>query len=264
MRYENTLVFRQKVPSLQRIFLSIKRENIMASITLPASVRFVRLAVENFYQINKNISLRTLRPKYASLFPQKAFSTATEERKTEGGETQPPVQDTNEIEKKFKTELELLNKEIAELKEFNAKLNDKYKRALADSENLRVRLTKQIEDAKLFGIQGFCKDLLEVADILGKATESVPKHELTDRNPHLKSLYEGLIMTETQLQKVFKKHGLTSVNPLNEKFDPNQHEALFEQEVEGKEAGTVVVVSKVGYKLHERIVRPALVGVAKA
>lgn len=68
-----------------------------------------------------------------------------------------------------------------------------------------MRLTKQIEDAKLFGIQGFCKDLLEVADILGKATESVPKDELTEKNPHLKTLYEGLRMTEAQLHKVNQK-----------------------------------------------------------
>lgn len=115
------------------------------------------------------------------------------------------------------------------LREKYAELEDKYKRALADSENLRVRLMKQIDDAKLFGIQGFCKDLLDVADILGKATESVPKDEITERNPHLKSLYEGLIMTEAQLHKVFKKHGLISLNPLDEKFDPNQHEALFQQ-----------------------------------
>ncbi|GFG33776.1 hypothetical protein Cfor_05120, partial [Coptotermes formosanus] len=100
---------------------------------------------------------------------------------------------------------------------------DKYKRALADGENMRRRLMKQIEDAKHFGIQGFCKDLLEV----------------------------------------FTRHGLIPVNPLEEKFDPNLHEALFQQEVQGKAPGTIVVVSKIGYKLHERVIRPALVGVAK-
>lgn len=70
-------------------------------------------------------------------------------------------------------------------------------------------------------------------------------------------------MTEKQLMTVFKRHGLEQVNPLNEKFDPNMHEALFQQEVEGKEAGLVIVVSKIGYKLHERVIRPALVGVSK-
>lgn len=134
---------------------------------------------------------------------------------------------------------------------------------MADGENLRNRLTKQIAEAKQYGIQGFCKDLLDVADVLNRATESVPKEELCDKNPHLKSLYEGLVMTEAQLQSVFKRHGLEKVNPLNEKFNPNFHEALFQQEVEGKEAGTVVVVSKIGYKLHDRVIRPALVGVSK-
>lgn len=106
---------------------------------------------------------------------------------------------------------------------------DKYKRALADSENLRTRLTKQISEAKIFGIQSFCKDLLDVADVLGKATETVPKEEINDKNPHLKSLYEGLVMTEAQLKAVFKRHGLEQVNPIDEKFNPNYHEALFQQ-----------------------------------
>lgn len=100
---------------------------------------------------------------------------------------------------------------------------------MADGENLRTRLTKQIQDAKLFGIQNFCKDLLEVADVLNRATESVPKQEISDTNPHLKSLYEGLLMTEKQLKTVFKRHGLEQVNPLDEKFNPNMHEALFQQ-----------------------------------
>lgn len=100
---------------------------------------------------------------------------------------------------------------------------------MADSENLRKRLTKQIEDAKVFGIQSFCKDLLEVADILGHATSAVPKDEIRDTNPHLKNLYEGLTMTKDSLLQVFKRHGLEVVNPINEKFNPNLHEALFQK-----------------------------------
>lgn len=142
-------------------------------------------------------------------------------------------------------------------------LTDKYKRALADTENLRQRSQKLVEEAKLYGIQGFCKDLLEVADVLEKATESVPKEEITDANQHLKSLYEGLIMTDGQLQKVFSKHGLVKLNPIGAKFDPYEHEALFHSPVEGKEPGSVALVSKIGYKLHGRTLRPALVGVVK-
>ncbi|XP_044040626.1 grpE protein homolog 1, mitochondrial [Siniperca chuatsi] len=143
-------------------------------------------------------------------------------------------------------------------------MTGKYKRALADTENLRRRSQNMIEDAKLYGIQGFCKDLLEVADILEKATESVPKEEVTSQNPHLKNLYDGLVMTEVQIQKVFTKHGLVKLNPDGQKFDPYEHEALFHAPVEGKEPGTVAIVTKVGYKLHGRTLRPALVGVAKA
>ncbi|XP_076758599.1 grpE protein homolog, mitochondrial Roe1 [Xylocopa sonorina] len=235
----------------------------MASLMVPVTARFTRVTIDILQNINKNILLRLpLQSSHVS-WQRQEYSTITEEKKPESGESQSPALELTEIEKKFKADIELLNKELTDLKSNRNELEDKYKRALADGENLRVRLTKQIEDAKIFGIQGFCKDLLEVADILGKATESVPKDELTEKNPHLKTLYEGLRMTEAQLHKVFKKHGLVSLNPLNEKFDPNQHEALFQQEVEGKEPGTIVVVSKLGYKLHERVVRPALVGVAK-
>ncbi|XP_031847497.1 grpE protein homolog, mitochondrial Roe1 [Nomia melanderi] len=230
----------------------------MASIVAPVAFRFTRITIDSLRNVNKNILLRLSQQSYGSRQRQE-YSTIIEEKKPDNGELPEPT----ENEKKLKGDLELLNKELAEVRADKDELEDKYKRALADGENLRVRLTKQVDDAKLFGIQGFCKDLLEVADVLSKATESVPKDELTNKNPHLKTLFEGVQMTDAQLQKVFKKHGLISINPLNEKFDPNQHEALFQQEVEGKEAGTIVVVSKLGYKLHGRVVRPALVGVAK-
>ncbi|GAB0088833.1 GrpE protein homolog [Sergentomyia squamirostris] len=170
----------------------------------------------------------------------------------------------SETEKKLNSMVEELTKEVTVHKEKNTELLDKYKRALADGENLRVRLTKQIEDAKQFGIQSFCKDLLDVADILSTATSTVPKDEVTDKNPHLKNLYEGLTMTKASLDQVFKRHGLECVNPLNEKFNPNLHEALFQIENKSVEPNTVIEVSKIGYKLKERCLRPALVGVSKS
>uniref|UniRef100_A0A9L0K3P7 GrpE protein homolog 1, mitochondrial n=1 Tax=Equus asinus TaxID=9793 RepID=A0A9L0K3P7_EQUAS len=182
----------------------------------------------------------------------------------------------------------MLMEEKVRLEEQLKETMEKYKRALADTENLRQRSQKLVEEAKLYaqtslrsssptrpiiylaslpgcltGIQGFCKDLLEVADILEKATQCVPKEEIKDDNPHLKNLYEGLVMTEVQIQKVFTKHGLLRLNPLGAKFDPYEHEALFHTPVEGKEPGTVALVNKVGYKLHGRTLRPALVGVVK-
>ncbi|XP_065591861.1 grpE protein homolog 1, mitochondrial [Cyrtonyx montezumae] len=157
----------------------------------------------------------------------------------------------------------MFTEEKAKLEEQLKEVTDKYKRALADAENVRQRSQKLVEEAKLYGIQSFCKDLLEVADILEKATESVPKEEIKDDNPHLKSLYEGLVMTEVQIQKVFRKHGLLRLNPVGAKFDPYEHEALFHAPMEGQEPGTIALVSKIGYKLHGRTLRPALVGVVK-
>lgn len=105
--------------------------------------------------------------------------------------------------------------------------------------------------------------MLDVSDILEQATSSVPKEEINDKNPHLKNLFEGLTMTKAQLHQVFKRNGLEPINPLNEKFNPNFHEALFQQEVPNTDPNTVIIVSKVGYKLHERCIRPAVVGVSK-
>ena len=139
-------------------------------------------------------------------------------------------------------------------------------RALAETENVRKRMAKQIEDTKKFGIQNFCKDLLEVADILGKATETVPKEELKDDNPHLKNLFDGVVMTEEQLQKVFNRHGLQKIDPkLGDAFDPNVHEAMFQVPTPDKEKSLQIAdIQKIGYKLHERTIRPAQVGVFKA
>ncbi|XP_061171768.1 grpE protein homolog 1, mitochondrial-like isoform X1 [Saccostrea echinata] len=142
---------------------------------------------------------------------------------------------------------------------------DKYMRALAETENVRQRMSKQVTDTKLFGIQGFCKDLLEVADILQQATQSIPEEELK-KNKHLEDLFNGLVMTEAQLQKVFLKHGLEQIIPQKgEKFDPHLHEALFQVPAEDpKMASSVATLEKLGYKLHERTLRPALVGVFKS
>jgi molecular chaperone GrpE len=135
---------------------------------------------------------------------------------------------------------------------------------LAEAENTRIRMRKQVEDAKIYGIQNFCKDLLEIADVLHSAIDSVPKDVVNDDNQVLKNLFLGIQMTEQQLQSVFKRHGLTQLNPIGEKFNPNEHHALFEAVQAGKEPGTVAVVTKIGYKLHDRTIRPAMVGVVKA
>lgn len=176
--------------------------------------------------------------------------------------TENPQSET-ELEKKLSNDAQVLMEKVKSLEDQNADLLDKYRRSLADGENMRQRLNKQIQDAKIFGIQSFCKDLLEVADTLGHATNAVPKAELNAKNPHLKNLYDGLVLTKNSLEQVFKRHGLEVIDPINSKFDPNVHEALFQKECTDVEPGTVVEVTKIGYKLHNRCIRPALVGVSR-
>ncbi|XP_026496062.1 grpE protein homolog, mitochondrial [Vanessa tameamea] len=203
-------------------------------------------------------SMRTLK---TNIYRTTVCKYSTEEKTAESDTSDKNL--PSSIEECHK-QIETLTSEVSTLKNNLKDYEDKYKRALADGENVRRRMLKQVEDAKSFAIQSFCKDLLDVADTLSAAAESVPEGVEGEGAPAaLRSLRDGLRLTRAQLTQVFSRHGLVAVSPLREKFDPNLHEALFQQEVEGAEPGTVVAVSKVGYKLHERCVRPALVGVAK-
>lgn len=133
-------------------------------------------------------------------------------------------------------------------------------RALAETENVRHRMDKHVEDVRMFGIQGFAKDLLEIADILENAIGNVSKETIEKSdNEEFKSLHKGLVMTNAQLQKIFKKNGLERIEPMEQKFDPNFHEALFQ--VKGDKPGYVVEVFQIGYMLHGRTIRSAKVGV---
>jgi len=164
------------------------------------------------------------------------------------------AQDSPEVTE-LKNSVKELEAASVEWKSKHDDILDKYRRSIAESDNMRKRLTKQIEEAKIFGIQGFGKDLLEVADVLDKAVGM--KDQSAD------DLHQGLQMTQAQLNQVFKRHGLEPINPMDEKFDPNKHEALFQVPFPDKDVNTVIDVQKVGYSLHGRTIRPALVGVSK-
>lgn len=227
--------------------------------------------MSNYYSLVRRVchieNVRSLFPIYSQIQHAINFKyMSTEAKKVEETEKTNEVNKSeNEIEEKESENVSMekyaeMEELLRQSKDEAADFKDKYVRSLAENENVRRRAKKQLEDSKLYAIQSFCKDLLEVADILEKATESVPKEELS-KSSHLKSLFDGLTMTETQLQKVFKSHGLEKVHPLNEKFDPNFHEALFQ--LPGEISGTVAVVQKMGYRLHGRPLRAALVGVVK-
>ena len=150
---------------------------------------------------------------------------------------------------------------VAALEAELAQQKDAHLRALAETENLRRRMVREREDAVRFASSNFARDLVAVADNLRRALESVPQDQLD--NELLKSLLEGVSATERELLNAFEKHGIRRISPLDEKFDHNFHQAIFEVENTGKPAGTVVQVLQPGYVQHDRLLRPAMVGVAK-
>jgi molecular chaperone GrpE len=143
-----------------------------------------------------------------------------------------------------------------------ADTKDRLLRALAETENVRRRFQREREDAQKYAISGFAKDLLSAADNLRRALESMPEPEIPDQRT--RSLLDGVAATERELLAAFERHGLKRIDPLGERFDHNLHQAIFEAERPDAPAGTVVEVLQPGYVLHDRLLRPAMVGVAKA
>ncbi|KAK3839226.1 MAG: co-chaperone GrpE [Linnemannia elongata] len=147
-----------------------------------------------------------------------------------------------------------------------AEVKDRLLRTLADMENLRQRTAKEVANTKDYAIQKFAKDLLDTADILNMAIKNVPQDEIAESstNAHLKSLHTGVAMTRDELLKTFKRYGVESFDPMNEKFDPNLHQANFQVPMPGKEPGTVFDVQKIGFMIKGRVLRPAQVGVVQS
>ncbi|MCC6597692.1 MAG: nucleotide exchange factor GrpE [Alphaproteobacteria bacterium] len=139
---------------------------------------------------------------------------------------------------------------------------DQMIRALAEAENTRRRAQKEREDIAKFAISGFAKDMLDVADNLRRALEAVPS-DLLESDPRLKNLIEGIEVTERTLLQNFEKHGIRAIEPMGEIFNPNFHEVMFEAPAPGKPAGTIIQVMATGYTMHERLLRPARVGVVR-
>jgi molecular chaperone GrpE len=145
-----------------------------------------------------------------------------------------------------------------------AELKDRLLRTLADMENLRRRTQREIEDARKFAITGFARDLLDVSDNLTRALASVPP-EAREQSEFMKNLVLGVEMTGRSLLSAFEKHQVRKVEPQKgEKFDHNLHQAMFEVPTAAYAPGTIAEVVQAGYVIADRLLRPALVGVAKA
>jgi molecular chaperone GrpE len=138
---------------------------------------------------------------------------------------------------------------------------DRLLRALAETENVRRRAEREREDAHKYAVARFAQDLLSAADNLRRALDSLPAAEVRDEK--VRGLLEGVAATERELLAAFERHGIRRIDPKGERFDHNFHQAIFETETSGEPAGTVVEVLQPGYVLHERLLRPAMVGVAK-
>lgn len=141
------------------------------------------------------------------------------------------------------------------------KMKDQWLRAIAEAENIRRRALKDREEAQKFAVSNFARDMLSVSDNLQRALETFPSgNEVPEA---FKAFMEGVQMTQTELLTIFERQGIKKINPLNEKFDPNFHQAMFEVESADHQPGTVLQVLQHGFVLHERLLRPALVGVSK-
>ena len=141
-------------------------------------------------------------------------------------------------------------------------LKDQLMRSLADGENLRKRTLKEVEHAKKYSHITFVRDLVSSVDNLQRALESVPDDNSQLSEP-IKNLIIGLDIVEKEIITTFEKHNLKQIQPLGEKFDYNFHQAMFEVPTNDTEPGIVVEVSQKGYLLHDRLVRPAMVGISK-
>ena len=163
-----------------------------------------------------------------------------------------------------------VNKENQEKKAQDLSIEEKLEdaenrilRTLAETENLRKRYEREKEDLSNYVISNFAKETLSILDNLQRALNSIKTEELKDNDENISKFVEGIELTEKQMITIFEKFKIEKVESLNTNFDPNMHQAMFEVECKDKEPGTVVEVVQEGYKIGERLLRPALVGVSK-
>ena len=153
--------------------------------------------------------------------------------------------------------------ELDALRQKNAELNDKLLRLAAEMENLRKRNERELGDTRTYAITGFARDMLSATDSLSRALMMLPAEARETADGALKSLIDGIELTEREMQRLLAKHGVKPIEAEGEKFDPHKHQAMFEVPDPTRPEGTVVQVVQAGFSIGERVLRPAMVGVAK-
>ena len=152
----------------------------------------------------------------------------------------------------------------AEAKREAAEYKDRLLRTLAEMENLRKRTEREVTDARVYGIASFAREVLAVADNMHRALATIGPDLREHADPQVKSFIEGIELTERELMKALEKSGVRKFSPEGEKFDPNVHQAMFELETAELPPGHVAQVIQAGYMIGDRVLRPAMVAIAKA
>lgn len=150
-----------------------------------------------------------------------------------------------------------------ELRRENEDLRQQMLRALAEAENVRRRAQRDVSDARLYAVTSFARDLLNVADNFRRAMEAVDGVDVATLPPELRGVLEGIRMTERELGTVFERHGIKPIDPVGQRFDPNRHQAMYEIDNAEVASGTVLQVMQPGSMIGDRVLRPAMVGVAR-
>ncbi len=153
---------------------------------------------------------------------------------------------------------------MAEARREAAEFKDKLLRTLAEMENLRKRTEREVLDARMYGITGFARDVLAVADNMHRALAAIGPELREAADPKVKALIEGVELTERELLKSLEKNGVKKFSPEGEKFDPNVHQAMYEIPTPDLPPGQVAQVIQAGYMIGDRVLRPAMVAVSKA
>ncbi len=152
---------------------------------------------------------------------------------------------------------------IEALQAENDGLKDRVLRTMADMENLRRRAEREKTETAQYATTSFARDMVTVADNFSRALAAMPSEALDSADEATRNLVAGIEMTEREMQNVLERHGVKRFDPSGERFDPNLHQAMFEVDDPNTPSGTVVQVMQTGYKIGERVLRPALVGVSK-
>lgn len=152
---------------------------------------------------------------------------------------------------------------LVRLMKENEELKDRALRLAAEMENLRRRTARDVVDARTYAVTNFARDMLTVSDNLRRALDLVPAEARESGDAGFKALFDGVDLTERAMLSALERHGVKKLEPQGEKFDPNYHQAMFEVPNPDVPNGTVVQVVQSGYSIGDRVLRPAMVGVAK-